>query len=507
MEALVSNIEFETARIAILVAYFAVLALLSFYGSHRYLIVYLYRKYADGGDPEPKGRFDESSLPRVTVQLPLFNERYVVERLIEAVCNLDYPADRLQIQVLDDSTDDTTRLARELVRQKQSEGVDIELLHRDERTGYKAGALAEGLTSATGEFIAVFDADFVPDPAFLRQTVHHFTDDDIGMVQARWDFLNRDYSLLTKAQAILLDGHFVLEHTARNRSGRFFNFNGTAGIWRKQAIRDAGGWEHDTLTEDLDLSYRAQLEGWDFVFLQDVAAPSELPVEMNAFKSQQHRWAKGSIQTALKLLPRIFRSDLPLYQKFEAFYHLTANVAYLLMVVLAVLMPLATLIRIQAGWYETLIVDLPIFMGATFSVCFFYWASQREIGKDPFEILRLIPAVLGLGIGVSVNNAKAVLEALWGYETPFVRTPKYAIKKVGESWASKLYIRKSTLMTFVELVLGLWFTIAIGAVLLDPIHGLVSLPFLALFQFGFFYVASLSIAQSMRKGGAEVRAS
>jgi cellulose synthase/poly-beta-1,6-N-acetylglucosamine synthase-like glycosyltransferase len=502
---MLASLDLQTAEIAVLAAYFAVLAVLSFYGLHRYIIVYLYRKHAAGDDPEPEAHFDE--LPPVTIQLPLYNERYVVERLIEAVCELDYPRDLLQIQVLDDSTDDTTRIARELVAEKRDEGIDIELIHRDDRTGYKAGALENGLKSATGEFVAVFDADFVPQPNFLRETVHHFTDDEVGMVQARWQFFNRDYSLMTRAQAILLDGHFVLEHTARNRSGRMFNFNGTAGIWRRTAIEDAGGWEHDTLTEDLDLSYRAQLEGWQFVFLQDLAAPSELPVEMNAFKSQQHRWAKGSIQTAIKLLPRILRSDISVREKLEAFYHLTANMAHPLMVLLAILMPVATLVRVRAGWYEALLVDLPIFLSATFSICYFYWTSQREIDKDAWETLKMIPAVLGLGIGVSVNNAKAVLEALVGHDSPFVRTPKYAIQKVGESWASKLYIQGSTAMAFVELGLGLWFTAAIVIIAGFPPHGFASVPFLALFQFGFLYVAALSIAQSFRTGSAPATAS
>lgn len=488
-------------KAGILAAYFGVLLVLSIYGVHRYLLVWLYERYATGPDPEPASRFEEGELPAVTVQLPLYNERYVVERLVEAVCSLDYPTDRLQIQILDDSTDDTTSIARKLVRQKQSDGYDIEVIHRDDRTGYKAGALDNGLDRATGDFVAVFDADFIPDPSFLRDTIHHFTEPDIGMVQARWDYINRDYSLLTKAQAILLDGHFVLEHTARHRSGRFFNFNGTAGIWRREAIEDAGGWEHDTLTEDLDLSYRAQMEGWSFRFLRDVEAPSELPVEMNAFKSQQHRWAKGSLQTAVKLLPRILRSEMTWWQKHEAFYHLTANVAYLLMVVLAALMPMATLIRIQQGWYETLIVDFPIFLSATWSVCYFYWVSQRELGRGTWKTVRLIPVVLAVGIGLSVNNAKAVLEALFGHDSPFVRTPKYAIQADGESWAEKLYIQKSTVMTAVELGLGLWVTYAVGVVVTSNAHSLFALPFLALFQFGFLYVAGVSILQTIRTFG------
>ncbi len=491
--------DLTTLQIAILAAYFAILFVLSFYGSHRYAIVRLYKKFASGPDPEPQARFEGTDLPVVTVQLPLYNERYVVERLIRAVCELDYPADRLEIQVLDDSTDDTTDKARRLVAQMRAQGHDIVLIHRDDRTGYKAGALEAGLERARGEFVAVFDADFVPRPSFLRETIDHFTDPGVGMVQARWEHINRDFSLLTRAQAILLDGHFVLEHTARNRSGRFFNFNGTAGIWRVDAISDAGGWQHDTLTEDLDLSYRAQLNGWQFVFLRDVTAPSEIPVEMNAFRSQQHRWAKGSIQTAMKLLPRILKSDLPFEIKYEAFHHLTSNFAYLLMVLLALLMPLATIIRIHQGWYEALFLDLPIFIGATFSVCYFYWVSQREIGRNAWEILRLIPAVLGLGIGVSVNNAKAVIEALIGHQSPFVRTPKYAIQAVGESWNTKLYIKKSVVLPMIEFALGAWFTYGIVFVIVSEHHSFFSVPFLLLFQFGFFYVATLSVFQSIRR--------
>lgn len=490
--------DYNTPTLVLLGLYFAILITLSFYGSHRYLMIRLYKKYAAGkGDPQPAERFSEEDLPHVTIQLPMFNERYVAKRLIDAVCEIDYPRDRFEVQVLDDSTDDTTELCAQVVDAKRAEGIDIVLIHREDRTGYKAGALEEGMHVAKGEFIAVFDADFVPKTDFLRQTVDYFTDDGIGMVQARWEHINREYSLLTRAQAILLDGHFVLEHTARNRSGRFFNFNGTAGIWRKQAILDAGGWEHDTLTEDLDLSYRSQLAGWRFMFLRDVTAPSEIPVEMNAFKAQQHRWAKGSTQTALKLLGRIFRADIPFTIKLEAFHHLTANMAYMLMLFLAVLMPLATLIRVHQGLYETLVFDLPVFFSATLSICFFYWVSQREIGRPTAEILRMIPAVLGIGIGICINNAKAVGEAFIGYQTPFVRTPKYGVQDAGERWTNKLYIKKSTIVTLLEVGLGLWFTYAIVQVLLDPERSLFSLPFLMLFQFGFFYVAALSVLQAI----------
>lgn len=487
---------YSWVHLLVLGTYFLMLGLLAFYGAHRYLMVFLYKRYG-ARDPDPALIFEDDSLPHVTVQLPLFNEKYVCERLIDAVCAIDYPSDRLQIQVLDDSTDDTAVLALRAVQVWQSRGINIEFIHRVDRTGYKAGALAAGLLQATGALVAVFDADFVPQPDFLRRTVHFFSNERIGMVQARWEHLNREYSLLTRAQAILLDGHFVIEHTARNRSGRFFNFNGTAGVWRRSTIEDAGGWDHDTLTEDLDLSYRAQLKGWEFVFLRDLAVPSELPVEMSALKSQQHRWAKGSIQTARKLLPTILKSEQPFKIKMEAFYHLTANLAYLFLVGLAILMPVATLIRLHEGWWITLFVDLPIFMGATFSICLFYWTSQRELGQSRWTILRLLPAVMALGIGISLNNAKAVIEGLVGHESPFVRTPKYNIGQ-GESWSSRVYLKKGSLMFVLELMFAIWFSISIAFVVFVEPSGAFSLPFLLLFQLGFFYVALTSIAHMTR---------
>ena len=319
------------AETLILAAYFFVLVILAVYGWHRYYLVYLYMKHKDQ-QPVPRGQFE--TLPVVTIQLPLYNEMYVVDRLVESVCRIDYPRDLLEIQVLDDSTDETREIAELAVRRFAAQGIDIKYIHRTDRTGYKAGALEAGLQVARGEFIAIFDADFIPQPDFLTRTIQYFTDPKVAMVQTRWGHVNEDYSLLTKIQAMLLDAHFVLEHGSRNRGGCFFNFNGTAGIWRRDAIADAGGWQHDTLTEDLDLSYRAQLRGWQFIFLPDHVAPAELPVEMNAFKSQQHRWAKGSIQTFLKLMPRILQSNQPFRVKAEAFFHLSANFNYPLMCVL-----------------------------------------------------------------------------------------------------------------------------------------------------------------------------
>src|SRR6266852_2141144 len=393
-----------------LVAYFFVLIILAVYCWHRYYLVYLYLRNRDK-EQRPGPPLDPT--PIVTIQLPLYNEMYVTDRLIDAVCGIDYPRELLEIQVLDDSCDETRSIAELAVRRFAAQGIDIKYCHRADRTGYKSGALEAGLKVSRGEFIAIFDADFIPTADFLNKLIPHFRDPRVGMVQARWGHINQDYSLLTKIQAILLDGHFILEHGGRNRGGRFFNFNGTAGVWRRIAIEDAGGWQHDTLTEDLDLSYRAQLRGWRFVFVPGLIAPAEIPVEMNAFKSQQHRWAKGSIQTCKKLLPKILASDLPLSIKVESTFHLTANFAYPLMIVLSILMFPAMVIRYNMGWYEMLIVDVPLFIGATMSVCSFYLMSQREIFGDGWPSrLKYLPAVLSVGIGLSVNNAKALVEAL-----------------------------------------------------------------------------------------------
>src|SRR6186713_1931283 len=431
----------------ILATYFFVLVILAVYGWHRYYLVYLYMKNK-GRIPVPAGKLE--AWPAVTIQLPIYNEMYVADRLIDAVCQIDYPRELLEIQVLDDSTDETRTVAEQAVRRNAAAGIDITYLHRTDRTGFKAGALEAGLKTARGEFIAIFDADFIPPTDFLTRLMPNFADARVGMVQARWGHINQDYSLLTKIQAILLDGHFVLEHGGRHRSGRFFNFNGTAGLWRREVIEDAGGWQHDTLTEDLDLSYRAQMRGWKFVFVPDVVAPAEVPVEMNAFKSQQHRWAKGSIQTCLKLLPQILHADLPLAVKAEAFFHLTANFNYLLMSLLSILMFPAMVIRYQMGWYEMLLIDIPLFFAATMSVCNFYIVCQREVHKDWVSRLRYMPFLMSIGIGLCVNNTKAVLEALVDKKTEFARTPKYHIEGNGDEWASKKYRQSVTVQPLIE---------------------------------------------------------
>jgi cellulose synthase/poly-beta-1,6-N-acetylglucosamine synthase-like glycosyltransferase len=475
----------------VLATYFFVLVILAVYGWHRYYLVYLYMKNKDR-HPVPAGL---ARLPKVTVQLPIYNEMYVADRLIDAVCQLDYPRELLEIQVLDDSTDETRIVAERAVMRNADNGIDIVYIHRTDRTGYKAGALEAAMRVAKGEFIAIFDADFIPTADFLEKTVPYFGDDRIAMVQARWGHINQDYSLLTKIQSILLDAHFVLEHGARNRAGLFFNFNGTAGIWRRTAIADAGGWQHDTLTEDLDLSYRAQLRGWKFIFLPDLVAPAEVPVEMNSFKSQQHRWAKGSIQTCRKLLPKILVSDLPLGVKAEAFFHLTANFNYPLMCVLSVLLGPSMAIRYSMGWYEMLLIDAPLFFAATASVANFYMVCQRELHADWMTRLKYLPFLMSVGIGLTINNTRAVFEALFNHESEFARTPKYGIEGRADAWVGKKYRQSFFIQPMIELGLGLYFTATVFYALGNGLYA--TIPFLMLFQIGFLYMGLLSVIQQV----------
>jgi cellulose synthase/poly-beta-1,6-N-acetylglucosamine synthase-like glycosyltransferase len=481
----------SSAQIATLVLYYIVLALLAMYGTHRALMVRLYYRHRRDV-PRPAGELPV--LPRVTVQLPIYNEVYVVERLIEAVAALDYPRELLEIQVLDDSSDETSDVARRVVARYRERGYDIVHRTREDRAGYKAGALQAGMEAASGEFLLIFDADFVPSSEILRESLPFFSDPRVGMVQARWEHLNRDYSLLTRIQSIFLDGHFVIEHTARNRSGRFFNFNGTAGIWRRRCLQEVGGWQSDTLTEDLDVSYRAQLAGWKFVYLKDLAAPGELPVDMNAFKSQQHRWTKGSIQTARKLLPAIFRSAYPWKVKAEAFFHLTNNFSHVLVMLLALLIVPAIIIRERIGWRRVAILDFPLFFGATFSFIAFYISSQREIGRDWKQTLRSMPLLLSLGIGLSLNNVHAVLEALVNRRTGFARTPKFGIEGGEGEWRSKKYRAPGNFSLTAEILLAVYFLGAIVFAVKEKYW--VGVPFLLIFFNGFAYTASLSLASS-----------
>src|SRR6266576_2339844 len=469
--------------------YLAVLLGLSAYGVHRYFIIYLFLKNRKRA-VVPAGRFRQ--LPRVTVQLPIFNEIYVVKRLLRSVSELDYPRELLQIQVLDDSTDDTREVTASCAEALRQRGFDVQLIHRVDRTGFKAGALAVGLESAAGEFVCILDADFVAPPYLLQRTIHFFTDPKIGMIQSRWGHLNRGYSLLTRMQAMFLDGHLLLEQTARSRSGRFFNFNGTAGLWRRSCIEEAGGWQHDTLCEDLDLSYRAQLAGWKFIFLPDVVTPAELPVDMNGFKSQQHRWTKGSVQTCKKLLPTIWRSPLPFFIKVEATGHLMSNFAYLLLAFLCLLLHPSSGAP-SGGWLRTLLIDVPIFLAASVSVAVFYVCAQRELHPRTWmkEIL-FLPCLLALGIGLSLNNARAVLVALFNHRSDFARTPKYGIERKSQPWRSCKYRPLKSALPLAELAFAIYFSYFVVFAIM---HGqFLSLPFLLMFQSGFVYVALSSLA-------------
>ena len=486
-------------EILTLIAHFSILGALVIFGLHRYRLVWLARhKDANVKAPSPS---DADDLPNVTIQLPIYNERYVVERLIEHVCSLNYPCDKLHIQVLDDSTDDTSRIVSQAINKWQKRGFEIEHYSRTERIGFKAGALAAGLDDLDSDFVAIFDADFLPRPDFLHQTLPHFDHDDVGMVQARWQHINRTQSLLTRAQAVLLDGHFRVEHYARHKAGLFFNFNGTAGIWRRQCILSAGGWHHETITEDLDLSYRAQLAGWKFVYLDDVDTPAELPSDMNAFKTQQHRWAKGSIQVARKLLPKILKSSIPMRIKIEAAFHLCNNFAYVLLTAMAVLMPLSIRIRAEHQWHHFWFADLPVLTGATLSVFYFYFVSQKMRPVSPLKKVRDIMMALVVGIGLSVNNTRAVIEACLGKRSAFVRTPKLAFTENEDAKgriasAESSYRGKIHYTSWVELSFALLYLHTLAFCISDKIWS--AIPFIGLLSSGYLYTAVLSMGQALR---------
>jgi cellulose synthase/poly-beta-1,6-N-acetylglucosamine synthase-like glycosyltransferase len=475
-----------------LIPYFAVMIVLALYGIHRYTLCYLYFKYKKNYNPNPPSHFAE--LPRVTVQLPIFNEQFVIDRLIEAVCAMEYTREKLEIQVLDDSTDETQQVAQGIVERYKALGHPIEYIHRTNRYGFKAGALDAGLKVAKGEFVAIFDADFVPPPEWLMKVIHHFAEPGIGMVQTRWGHLNRNYSMLTQIEAILLDGHFVMEHGARARTGEFFNFNGTAGMWRRKAIEDGGGWQHDTLTEDTDLSYRSQIAGWKFKYLPDVECPSELPIEMTAFKTQQARWAKGLIQTSIKILPQVFRSNASRSTKIESVYHLTANLSYPLMVIMSALLVPAMICRFYQGWFQMLLIDFPLFTASSFSIAVFYLLSERELFPKTWKkTFYYLPFLMALGIGLTITNTKAVMEALFGIKSAFVRTPKYRVAKKGEKSQAAKYRKRLKLAPWVELLMGCYFAGAIWYTFTNKNY--FTAPFLILFVIGYWYTGLMSLLQ------------
>jgi cellulose synthase/poly-beta-1,6-N-acetylglucosamine synthase-like glycosyltransferase len=435
--------------------------------------------------------------PRVTIQLPIYNEYYVVARLIESVCRIDYPQNLLQVQVLDDSNDDTVAIAGTMVKKMKARGKDIVHVRRKSRAGFKAGALKNGLLTAKGSLIAVFDADFIPNPDFLKESVPYFQNPQIGMLQTRWGHINGDYSLLTRAQAIGIDGHFGVEQAARAWGGFFLNFNGTAGIWRKKTIQESGGWQADTLTEDLDLSYRAQLKGWKLIFAPQVVCPAEIPVTINAFKSQQHRWAKGSIQTAKKNLGRLFKSDLAWPVKIQGFMHLTHYMVHPMML----LVVLTSIPMLYTRWFfdspAYLVMIFTLLCLATFGPSSLYLFSQHILYDDWKGRIKYLPWLMCLGTGIAVNNTQGVLEALFNIRSGFIRTPKYGIRQKGESWKNKRYTIALTPISILEFFLGIYSLTGLLMFLFFSKY-LVS-PFLLIYTAGFFFVFFLSVKHGSGK--------
>jgi cellulose synthase/poly-beta-1,6-N-acetylglucosamine synthase-like glycosyltransferase len=421
----------------LLFAYLFCMLVLFVFSMHNFIMIYYFLKHRKDR-PTRKSEVlsrPASEWPMVTVQLPIFNETAVAERLVRATADLDWPRERLEIQVLDDSTDETLDITRAAVERLTAEGYRARWYHRVDRKGYKAGALREALSDAHGDFVAIFDADFVPDRNFLRETIPYFEASRIGMVQTRWGHLNEDYSLLTQAQAIGLNGHFVIQQLARSRAGFFINFNGTGGVWRRTCILDAGNWQDDTLTEDLDLSYRAQLKGWRFVYLNHVVSPGELPVEINALKSQQFRWTKGSIETAKKLVPKILRSELALWPKIQALFHLTGNFSYVFVLLSCLLNSAVLFLHNENGRFNIILDTMTFFFLTIVGLFIFYLYSEKTINPNWKKRMLLFPVFMMGSIGLSISNSKAVLEGFFNIKSAFVRTPKWGVLKRSERWS------------------------------------------------------------------------
>jgi cellulose synthase/poly-beta-1,6-N-acetylglucosamine synthase-like glycosyltransferase len=475
---------------------------LAVYGINNLISTILYLRCRDEEHHVPP--MAEKDLPHVTIQLPVFNERYTVERLINAAVRLDYPREKLQIQVLDDSTDDTSALVQRLVDQHQKQGINIIDLHRTNRSGFKAGALSEGLKVATGELVAIFDADFVPRPNWLMKAVPEFCDEKLGCLQTRWGHLNSRYNTFTRAQALGIDGHFVVEQTARSRNGLFMNFNGTAGVWRRACIEDAGGWQADTLTEDLDLSYRAQLHGWHIGYLPDVVVPAELPAPVEAYKQQQFRWAKGSFQTVKKLVPLLMEADIPEYKRIMGLIHITAYIAHPLMLLSLVLL-------LPIGLIEPEFLRMfPWTAIAAFGPPMLYLCARTEYEPRLLDRLSMLPLLVLIGFGLSLNNTIAVMQGLFGTKRgTFVRTPKLNITDSKENTNSKIYTMPISPMIWGELGLAVYSVITIFVLL--PIMGWGIIPWVLVYTAGYLYMAGLNLYQhfgfSRRTQTVDVRVS
>lgn len=478
----------------VLIGYFISLFILFVFGCHGFIMMYYHNKYRD---VTHKSKTVSDLTSKVTIQLPLYNELYVVERLIKAVCEIDYPKDKLEIQVLDDSTDETTTITEKIVREKQNEGFDIVQIRRGTREGFKAGALKEGLKTAKGEYIAIFDADFIPHKNFLKKTLSFFSDEKVGMVQTRWEHINGDYSILTKAQALALDGHFVIEQTVRNKAGFFINFNGTGGIWKRACIEDAGNWHADTLTEDLDLSYRAQLNGWRFVFLKDFTSPAELPSEINALKTQQFRWTKGAIETAKKILPLVWKSKVPLRVKIQATFHLTNNLVFPFILLAAILNVPLIFIK-NSGSHQAYFAILSLFVLAFVSSFLFYLYSQKDIRTDWRKKIVLFPLFMAGSMGFAVNNSRAVIEGLLNRKSEFVRTPKFKVVSERDTWMGKRYLSKKLgFSVYVEAIMAVYCLVGIASSIY--FLEIAALPFQILFFIGFSFVSVTSIKHALAK--------
>lgn len=479
----------------ILSAYIISLTILFFFGSHGFNMIYYYFKtFNKRTEDLDEKDFIIDEYPVVTVQIPLYNEQYVITRLIDSVLRLDYPKDKLEIQILDDSTDETTQIIDNHIKKYREQGFDIAHIHRTNREGYKAGALKIGLETAKGEFVAVFDADFIPRKKFLKRTIPYFSKDKmLGLVQTRWEHLNREYSLMTKTQAIALDGHFVIEQAVRNRAGFFINFNGTGGVWRKECIFDAGNWEADTLTEDLDLSYRAQMKGWKFRYLVNFTSPAELPSDIGALKSQQFRWTKGAIETAKKIYPQVLRSDMSFKLKFQSFIHLYCNLAYPFILLAAILNLPVMLIKLS-GAYDGVFKFMSVFIFAFISSFLFYLYSQKDVYPDWQKRIIYFPVFLAGSMGFSVNNTKAVFEGLLDKKSEFVRTPKYQIMDKKDSWKGKNYVNKKlSFTTYIEAFLAVY--CFAGVIIAIATAQVAAIPFQLMFCGGFTTVSVLSIRQ------------
>ena len=478
----------------VLIGYFVALLILFVFGLHGFVMLFYHRKYKEVKH-EPKPDFECDAT--VTIQLPLYNELYVVERLIDTICEIDYPKDKLEIQVLDDSTDETVNIAARVVEEKRKEGIDIIHIHRKNREGFKAGALKEGLKIAKGEYIAIFDADFIPKKDFLKKTLSFFTNENVGMVQTRWEHLNGDYSILTKAQALALDGHFVIEQSVRNKAGFFINFNGTGGVWRKNCIEDAGNWHADTLTEDLDLSYRAQLNGWKFIFLKDFTSPAELPSEINALKTQQFRWTKGAIETAKKILPQLWKSKVPLRIKLQGTFHLTNNFVFPFILLAAILNVPLVFVK-NSGAHELYFAVMSIFVLAFISSFMFYLYSQKDIHPDWRKRIVLFPLFMAGSMGFAINNSRAVFEGLMNRKSEFVRTPKFKLVGESGSWMDKKYLNnKLGLAVIVETIMAVYCFIGVASSIY--FLEIAALPFQLLFFIGFSFVSITSIKHAFAK--------